>query len=53
MVLVDLRKGSDGEGYNPYSALFDSGATYNFISQAVVDELSLEVAKAGKRKKQK
>jgi hypothetical protein len=27
MVPVDLRKGSGGEGYYPYSALVDSGAT--------------------------
>jgi hypothetical protein len=53
MVPVDLRKGSGGEGYYPYKALVDSGATYNFISQTVADRLGLEAAKAGKRKKQK
>jgi hypothetical protein len=53
MVPVDLRKGSGGEGYYPYSAPVDSGATYNFISQAVADRLSLEAVRAGRRKKQK
>jgi predicted aspartyl protease len=38
-------------GYYLYSTLVDSGATYNFISQAVADKLGLEAAKAGKRKK--
>ncbi len=53
MVPVDLRKGSGGEGYYYYSALVNSGATYNFISQAVADRLSLEAVRAGRRKKQK
>jgi predicted aspartyl protease len=53
MVPVDLRKGSGGEGYYPYSALVHSGATYNFISQAVADRLGLEAVRAGRRKKQK
>jgi hypothetical protein len=53
MVPVDLRKGSGGKGYYPYSALVDLGATYNFISQAVADRLSLEAVRAGRRKKQK
>ncbi len=48
MVPVDLRKGSSGEGYYPYSALVDSGATYNFTSQAVADHLSLEAARKRK-----
>jgi hypothetical protein len=52
MVPVDLPKGSGGEGYYPYSALLDLGATYNFITQAMADRLDLEAAKAGKRKKQ-
>ncbi len=41
MILADLQKGSGGEGYNPYSALVDSGTTYNFIVQAVTDQLGL------------
>jgi hypothetical protein len=53
MVPVDLCKGSGGEGYYPYSALVDLGATYNFISQAVADRLGLEAVRAGRRKKQK
>jgi hypothetical protein len=53
IVPVDLRKGSGGEGYYPYSALVESGDTYNFISQAVADRLSLEADRAGRRKKQK
>jgi hypothetical protein len=32
MVPVDLRKGSGGKSYYPYSALVDLSATYNFIS---------------------
>jgi hypothetical protein len=48
MVLVDLRKGSGGKGYYPYSALIDLGATYNFISQAAADHLSLEVTRKRK-----
>jgi predicted aspartyl protease len=50
MVPVDLRKGSGGEGYYPYSALVDSGATYNFISQSVADKLRLEAVKAGRKR---
>jgi hypothetical protein len=53
IVPVDLRKGPGGEGYYPYSALVDLGATYNFISQAVADRLGLEALRAGRRKKQK
>jgi hypothetical protein len=53
MVPLDLRKGSGGKGYYPYSALVNSGATYNFISQAVADRLCLEAVRAGRRKKQK
>ncbi len=53
IVPVDLRIGSGNEKYYLYSALVDSGATYNFISQAVADKLGLEAAKAGKRKKKK
>ncbi len=48
MVPVDLRKGLGGEGYYPYSALVDSGATYNFITQAVADRLGLEAARKRK-----
>jgi hypothetical protein len=44
-VPVDLKKSSGSEGYNPYLALVDSGATYDFISQAVADCLSLEAAR--------
>ncbi len=53
IVPVDLRKGPGGEGYYTYSALVDSGATYNFISQAAADRLGLEAVRAGRRKKQK
>ncbi len=53
MVPVDLCIGSGDKKYYPYLALVSSGATYNFISQAVADRLGLEVAKAGKRKKKK
>ncbi len=48
MVPVDLRKGSGGKGYYPYSALVDSGATYNFISQAAADRLSPEAVRKRK-----
>jgi hypothetical protein len=53
MVPIDLHAGSGGEKYYPYLALVNLGATYNFVSQAVADRLSLEAAKAGKRKKKK
>jgi hypothetical protein len=45
MVPVDLQKGSSDEGYYPYLALIDSGATYNFISQTVAYRLGFEVAR--------
>jgi predicted aspartyl protease len=48
MVPVALWKGSGSEGYYPDLALVDLGASYNFISQAVVDRLGLEVAKKRK-----
>ncbi len=48
IILVDLRKGSGGEGHYPYSALVDSGATYNFIFQAVADRLGLKAARKRK-----
>ncbi len=48
MVPVNLRKGSGGEGYYPYSALVDSGATYNFISQVVADQLGPEAVRKHK-----
>ncbi len=48
MVPVDLRKGSGDEGCYPYSALVDSGTTYNFISKSVADNLSSEAVKAGR-----
>ncbi len=47
-VLVDLPKGSGGKGYYSYLALVDSGATYNFISQAIADHLGLEAARKQK-----
>ncbi len=49
MVAVDLRKGSEGERYHHFAALVDSGATYNFISQAVADRLGLQPARSGRR----
>jgi hypothetical protein len=42
MVPMDLCEGSGGNSYYPYSALINSGATYNFISLSVVDKLRLE-----------
>ncbi len=53
MMPVDFCAGSSGKKYYPYLALIDLDATYNFISQAVADKLSLEVATAGKKKKKK
>ncbi len=53
MVLVDLRKGSGGEGYDPCSVLVDSGTTYNFISQSIADKLRLEAVKAGRKRNRK
>ncbi len=47
MVPVDIRKGLGGKGYYCSSALDDSGAIHNFLSQAVVDKPDLEAAKAG------
>jgi hypothetical protein len=49
MVAVDLRKGSEGERYHHFAALVDSGATYNFILQAVADRLGLQPARSGRR----
>ncbi len=51
MVPVDLRKGKESNGFLPYAALVDSGATYNFVSQAVADAVGMRPAKAGRRKK--
>jgi hypothetical protein len=48
MVPVGLRKGSGGEGYYPYSALINSGATFNFISQAAADQLGPEAVRKHK-----
>jgi hypothetical protein len=48
--MVDLHNDSGREGFYPYSVLIDLGATYNFISLSVADELGLEVIKAGKSK---
>jgi hypothetical protein len=53
MMPLDLRKGSGGQGYCPYSALIHSGATYNCISQSVADKLGLEGVKAGRKKNRK
>ncbi len=53
MVLVDLCKGLSGEGYYPYSALVDLGATYKFISQSVADKLGQEVVKAERKRNRK
>ncbi len=51
MVPVDLRKGKESNGFLPYSALVDSGATYNFVSQLVADSIRMRPAKAGRRRK--
>lgn len=51
MALRDIRKVSCHKGYYPFPALISSGATYNYISQTIVDKLNLEVANAGKKKK--
>jgi hypothetical protein len=51
MVAVDHRKGSEGERYHHFAALVDSGATYNFISQAVADRLGLQLALSGRRRR--
>ncbi len=51
MVPVDLRKGKESNGFLPYLALVDSGATYNFVSQWVEDSVGMRLAKAGRRKK--
>jgi hypothetical protein len=50
---VDLRKGSGAKGYHFYSALVDSGASYNFITQSFVDMLRLEAVEAGRSKVKK
>ncbi len=49
-VPVDLRKGKESNGFLPYSALVDSGATYNFVSQTVADSVRMRLAKARRRK---
>jgi hypothetical protein len=51
MVPVDLQKGKESNRFLPYSALVDSGATYNFVSQAVTDSVRMRPAKARRRKK--
>jgi hypothetical protein len=48
MILVDLCKGLGSEDYYPYSALVDSGITYNFICQSVTNKLRLEAVKGRK-----
>ncbi len=48
IVPVDYHKGSGDEGYYPCKALVDSGATYNFISQFIVDILRLEAVMTGR-----
>ncbi len=53
MVPVDLRKGLGGKSFYLFSALIDSGATYNFISHVIAERLSLEVIMAGQRRKQR
>jgi hypothetical protein len=51
MVPVDLRKGKESNGFLPYTALVDLGATYNFVSQAVANAVRMRPAKAGRKKK--
>jgi predicted aspartyl protease len=41
MVPVDLRWGKESNGFLPYSALVDTGATYNFVSQSVADSIGM------------
>jgi hypothetical protein len=53
MVPVDLRKGPGGEGYYPYLALVNLGATYNFITQSVMDKLRFEAVWARRSKVKK
>jgi hypothetical protein len=53
MVPVDLYKGSGGKGHCPYLTLVDSGTTYIFISQTVVDKLGLEAVEAGRSRVKK
>ncbi len=51
MVPMDLRKGKETNGFLPYAALADLGATYNFVSQAVADAVGMRPTKAGRPKK--
>jgi hypothetical protein len=44
MVAVDLQKGSMGKRYHNFAALFNSGATYNVMSQVLADRLGLQPA---------
>ncbi len=52
-MLVDIHKVSGSKGYYSYSALVDSGATFNFISQSVANRLRLEAVKAGRKRNRK
>jgi hypothetical protein len=51
MVPVDLRKVKESNRFLLYSTLVDSRTTYNFISQAVVDSVGMQPAKARRQKK--
>jgi hypothetical protein len=52
-VPVELRKGLSGKGFYPYLAPVDSGATYHFMFQSILDKLGLEAVKAGRSKVKK
>ncbi len=51
MVPVDLQKSKESNSFMPYAALVKTGATYNFVLQAVVNAVAIRLAKAGRQKK--
>ncbi len=51
IVPVDLCKGLGGKGYYTYLVPVNLGTTYNFISSALANGLSLDVVMASRRKK--